>query len=439
MGNQLLLLGLRSKAPSVPYEGDPEILAEMAFSGFSPEELYLALNPPFRILDLPEELLNEIVALACSDYMSPAKGMFVPRQSTYKAALSLSRVCKTFYRLATPILYSSLKYWERRYDTASLRTPHQLLYQTLQSKPSLARCCKELELELHDYNRPDEESESDESPSIKECRCSNQHIHGCGWKVVQSTLALLPRVESLGLRFTYTPEYTAPGSLCLQSLCEVLTPLRQLKKLKLGNFYRGSKFPKEFEGSAAFTSIELRHVNRDFEEFAAFLTWPARLEHVTLTGTFFWPEDAICPIDVSDFRNLETLWLHTRNMIAQWTAEDVCRNILSAPRLRKLGWDGWQEVDYEGGQEMDDQGYPHLPCLDSRPEQAQWLSRVVSLASADNSALREVEILLWPYGKGRSRKTEAEAYLELLDPVKSEMAALGMRLVCQMYALPGLW
>lgn len=97
---------------------------------------------------------------------------------------------------------------------------------------------------------------------------------------------------------------------------------------------------QEFEGVGALTSIELRGRNGGFEGLADFLTWPARLEHFSLTGDLDWSRDvnlrtirsALLPhrdclrsliighckatrsINVSDFPNLESFCLYARTM-----------------------------------------------------------------------------------------------------------------------------
>ncbi|KAF2804975.1 uncharacterized protein BDZ99DRAFT_575147 [Mytilinidion resinicola] len=443
--HQLTLLGFNSKAPPIHHEGDPVILAQMPFGDFSSEELYLVLNPPFRILEFPEELVNEIVVLACSEYMSQAKSMFVPRRRPHPTALSLSLVCKTFHRLVAPVLYSSLNLWVAPNDKTPFRKRHQQLFQMLQKNHSLARCCKELELQLYDSWRPNVNYEPEDFPSIRLCHCSSRHVKECVWEGIKSTLAPLFRVESLTLTFSQTP-------LCLQSLCETLTPVRQLKKLKLGESWKLTEFPKEFEGAAALISIDLEVVYGDFESLAGLLTWPARLEHFALDGNCYFSRDvdlatirsallphrdslkslamgnynSARPINVSDFANLEALWLSTRTLTVEWAPEEVCGNVLSAPRLRKLGWFFWP---------LDDEGYPLSTCRDFGPEQAEWLSRVVRLAHAEETALREVEIIYQPV-LINCRREEAQAPLDLLDGVKREMEGLGMSLVFQKYKIP---
>lgn len=82
-------------------------------------------------------------------------------------------------------------------------------------------------------------SKSTEVRSRRVCGCGSQLGKVCVWEVIKSTLVLMIRIESLTLDFG-----NEPGLLCIQSLCEILTPLPQLKNLKLGGSWRHSGFPK---------------------------------------------------------------------------------------------------------------------------------------------------------------------------------------------------
>ncbi len=121
-------------------------------------------GPGCNILQLPEELLADIISAASASWPDNINGALVSRLYGHRWALTL--VCRRFYRLATPVLYSRLALtmgWvvndpQFRPSSDDLPIPRDspgsraiiCLHRTLAANPSLRGLCQELTLDLAD-------------------------------------------------------------------------------------------------------------------------------------------------------------------------------------------------------------------------------------------------------------------------------------------------
>ncbi len=125
------------------------------------------MSPPGRgchILQLPDELLADIISHVAAPWPDNVDRALVSRFHGHRWALTL--VCRRFYRLATPVLYSRLALtidWlvnspQSRQSSDSLPIPRDspgsraliCLHRTLAANPSLRGLCKDLILDLTD-------------------------------------------------------------------------------------------------------------------------------------------------------------------------------------------------------------------------------------------------------------------------------------------------
>jgi len=115
--NQLILQGRKSQLPPdllAPYEWDVELQAKLPFHQSTNDEIHLAMNPPFRILMLPEEIVELILKYAYSNLYTERclrkQRYFFLRTGEperYRVGLSLCMVSRFFYRIMHPFFYAS--------------------------------------------------------------------------------------------------------------------------------------------------------------------------------------------------------------------------------------------------------------------------------------------------------------------------------------------
>ena len=147
------------------------------------------------------------------------------------------------------------------------------------------------------------------------------------------------------------------------------------------------------------------------EGLAELLEWPAKLERFRLNSDSIQEQDIDVdylrsallrqrdclksltikgytlrrPIVVRDFPSLETINLSIPSMTG-WDPNEVCFNILSAPRLRKFTWDFFN-VD-----ELTD--FHNVCHCGFGKQDIDWLTDVVTSGPYQARALREVEVVL---------------------------------------------
>ena len=254
-GRELTIRGLKPERLPEDYEVDQEILAELPFEDLSAAELNNLLYPPFPILDFPEEIINEIITQA---YYRPNQRQWHGRiccneGGSQDVALTLSRVCKVFHRIASPLLYRSLRLYSFALDNDAFFEKDDLkLFQTLTQNPKLSRHCKDLALDIN-IRSPEYGSERHEwlesidwsqpqGPSHRVCGCASEneeHQKSCMWTFLRQTVDHMSGLEQIDFNLGYSS-----GVACVKSMCEMLTPFRHLKRLTVGQFWRRSVCPK---------------------------------------------------------------------------------------------------------------------------------------------------------------------------------------------------
>ena len=138
-GNELTVLGLTTKRATREHEGDPGSLSLLPFNDYSSRELYNLLVPPFRVLDLPEEIVDEIIIQAAlGPPRKPYENYRKPVHNYRATASSLMLVCKIFYRLAAPHLYSEVLLSASPTKIAFFEIQDLQLFQSLSQCPT--RC-----------------------------------------------------------------------------------------------------------------------------------------------------------------------------------------------------------------------------------------------------------------------------------------------------------
>ncbi|KAF2647810.1 hypothetical protein K491DRAFT_739177 [Lophiostoma macrostomum CBS 122681] len=383
-------LGALNTGHGVSASGDRENDEEpysFPFDAIPSRDLQDFLHPPFRIVDLPVELIEEILTLALyRPYHGKPMDAHWSTRMFYRIALSLSLVCKSFYHMVIPSLYSSL--------LLSFDSKHRKLSRTLESKPHLARYCKTLHLGIPQrYSDADQVVEDDcrGSNMGRVCGCQNSHGSKCVWHIVESTLEL----RSLG----------NIASLELHTCIELEDLLAWPAKLEhfgdLGEFCIGNLNPDSLR--------------------CALAPHQESLKSLTLGGCT-WTR----PMRVHEFINLESICFAVSTMTVNWSPNEVNDDILSAPRLRRLTWDFYKVNPW---------GVYDVRCCDFGSLMVAFLSRVAQLAFANNRALAEMEILFHPWSNFCCSGRYSKDALDYLDWLSGELQTLGLRLICERYRI----
>ena len=257
--NELTIRGLKPVILPQDREIDVDLLAILPFEDLSAPELNRLFHPPFRILDLPEEIIIEILHYACYYFpgsKSRRSAFYGAERCNVNATLDLAYVCKTFYRMAISFLYSFLSIRALMLESATCQVMHLKLYQTLTQNPRLARHCKKLTFDIdpdHYWQEPPDYSlrsgntdlQRSQGPTHRICGvehrvCNNdgEHQENCMWAVVQKVTESMDMLEEF--KFLYYHE----GVVCVKSMCEILTPYRHLKKLTIWECGKRSVCPK---------------------------------------------------------------------------------------------------------------------------------------------------------------------------------------------------
>ena len=245
--NSLVILGRkRYKSLQIPYEVDPELFDQLPFSDYTGDDLYIVLNPPFPILNLPEELIEEIIKLAYNAYWTgiPRRGPYRPG-ARFRVACRLYPVCQLFRRLLIPMMYSSISLRNWPDSEATSDAQNRLRCRTLQENPSFARHCRTLHVQAYVSKSPgpyEIETFMSRFKNVRDLTVSGyfhpgETLSDYMLDLLKHTLPLMKQVEDFELKMDM-PEYEE-GSWSeetqqpLELLCGALNALHNLKILRL--------------------------------------------------------------------------------------------------------------------------------------------------------------------------------------------------------------
>ena len=266
--NSLTLIGLPYRKRQGPYdEVDVELFAELPFPEHIGDELLFIYEPPFPILGLPEELVENIFKIAawtdyCRSYRQGAR-------AEYRALHSLSLACKYFRRLVTPILYTSAVLKLQYYNDES-----KLLLRSLVERPTLATNLRSLYLIACQLNSKIWQETDVFKKYLTNLRylCiagqyhENEKMGDCMVEFLVRTLPYMTRVPEFKLEtdlsyFEYcfsepVPQEVLPA-ISLQSLCTAMDHMRHLRVLTIRGFNPEHRVPKVTCLSVRFFSLYL--------------------------------------------------------------------------------------------------------------------------------------------------------------------------------------
>jgi hypothetical protein len=246
--NSLVILGgKRYKRLQTPYQVDPELFNPLPFSDYTGDDMHMIFNPPFPILNLPEELIEGIIKLAYHakywDGMS-GRGPYRP-DARFRAACRLYSVCQLFRRLVIPLMYSSisLSNWPKCEATSDARD--RLRYRTLKENLYFARHCRQLHIQPYHTEPPapyETETVMSKFENVRDLTISGyfqpgESLSDCMLDLLKHTLPFVRRVENFELKMDM-PEYEQ-GSWSeetqqpLELLCRALNALHNLKNLNI--------------------------------------------------------------------------------------------------------------------------------------------------------------------------------------------------------------
>jgi hypothetical protein len=246
--NSLVILGReRYKSLQTPYEVDPDLFKQLPFSDYIGDDLYIVLNPPFPILNLPEELIEEIIKLAYNAKYGAGisqRGPYRPG-ARFRVACRLYPVCQLFRRLVIPMMYSyiSLRNWPDHEATSDAQ--NRLRCRTLQENPSFARHCRTLDVQAYVSKSPvpyEIKAFMSKFKNVRNLTVSGYFHPGESLSdymldLLKRMLPLMKQVENFELKMDM-PEYEE-GSWSeetrqpLELLCGALNALHNLKTLRL--------------------------------------------------------------------------------------------------------------------------------------------------------------------------------------------------------------
>jgi hypothetical protein len=238
--NQLILLRGKGKLPPnlpVCYEGDVELQAELPFHQSTNEELYLALQPPFLILNLPEEIVEHILIYAYYNLCNVRptwrhQRADVSEWERYRVGLSICTISRYFYRLMHPVIYSS----------QSIQIHHTDAGIKISGKRHIINHCTELTIficgPLKNLPWPNENFFNKYS-KVRTLRLRyNRFNVGDALEIRQRMSSHFPRLEHINLDiedgiFEDPGSWTEPDDLTFPVLYEALGLQPRLKSLKV--------------------------------------------------------------------------------------------------------------------------------------------------------------------------------------------------------------
>jgi hypothetical protein len=237
--NQLILLRRKGQLPPnllVRYEGDVKLQAELPFHRSTDEELYLALRPPFLILEFPEEIVEHILMYAYYNSYNDRRP-WKPRRSNisewerYRVGLSVCMISRCFYRLMHPFVYSS----------QSIHIHHADAGIKISSNPHITNHCTNLTIHINGPLRNllwPNENFFNKYPNVRTLRLKYSHFDvRDALEIQQHVSSHFPRLEHIDFDIEYwdypDPDWTKPDELTFPVLYEVLGPQPRLKSLKV--------------------------------------------------------------------------------------------------------------------------------------------------------------------------------------------------------------
>ena len=263
--NSLTLIGLPYRKRRGPYdEVDVELFAELPFPEHIGDELLFIYEPPFPILGLPEELVENIFKIAAwTDYCRSYR-----QGAEYRALHSLSLACKYFRRLVTPILYTSaaLRLQNRHHEES------KLLLRSLVERPTLATNLRSLYLIVYQLNSKIWQETDAFKKYLTNIRYlsivgqyhENEKMGDCMAEFLVRTLPYMTGVREFKLEtdlsyFEYgfsehVPQEVLPA-ISLQSLCTAMDHMRHLRVLTIRGFNPEHRVPKVTCLSVHFSSL----------------------------------------------------------------------------------------------------------------------------------------------------------------------------------------
>ncbi|KAH8821372.1 hypothetical protein F5884DRAFT_850603 [Xylogone sp. PMI_703] len=425
--NQLTLLEHKHQrhpvSPPIHYEADPELFAVLPFAILSSLEIQYVYEPPFPILLLPEELIDNILKQAISISQRKRHGYM----KISGLVLSLCLSCKLFHRLMQPVLYSSIEIWE----IVPLHPSSEKLHRTLCANRSLAQHCQELI--LNTYKLP---SSLQEFYLVKEL---------CGWFVNVRSFTMCGGVDNGDLSsnnaatanelaWTFLPDvlksmakiqelqflsprggYALGMGVWLNHLCATIGGLRHLRSLYLYGIspqVGKSEFvlPKNLEGSASFTRLTIDCCDETLSALSELIKWPSKLEHFhlrrlyrqlgtglsSIVSLLYRHRNTLTsfsighlrgpPVDLSEFPNLESVGLDSYSILGEWDPETVCAKVIVPARLHTL------IINFAY---LDEQQCLEFDAL--TPQRAEWLQKLGYLSREQDRTLRSIELLYEVY------------------------------------------
>ncbi|KAF1999550.1 hypothetical protein P154DRAFT_523335 [Amniculicola lignicola CBS 123094] len=460
--NQLILLRDNAHLPPntlVSYEGDVKLQAELPFHRSTDDELYLALRPPFKILRLPEEIVEQILKYAYYNLYEESRFSrhydTIDEWERRRVGLSICIVSRYFHRLMHPMIYSSQRICIDHADSAI-----RIRGIRISSSPRIANHCTNLYIYINEplknLHWPDEDFFGKYS-NVRTLRVQyNCFDARDALEMRQRISSHFPRLGHMefDIRHQKYPwidsDWRAPDKMTLPVLYEALGKQTRLGSLKIFEFTPTpfSISTPEMVNTATFTSLEMNRCPWPPSSLTEILRWPARLEHFSirnfsnvseqeitdysefesilhahgqsltslgLPDFFHFPKGR--PPNLSFLAHLQVLIIKDNGRNPQiWSAEDFCTNVLSAPELRKLTWNfSFFDEEY-GAQNMEfDAGH------------VKWLIDVARLAHAQRRSLREIEIVFNPDPQyGRYSRKPSMAPWKLIDFAARVLGELGV-------------
>ncbi|KAK0622506.1 hypothetical protein B0T14DRAFT_601249 [Immersiella caudata] len=249
------------------------------------------------ILRLPDELLLDTFGYL---FLPPPS---VPPSAEAKPhrpdGASLPNVCRRFHRLATPGLYTHLRFNFEESPSSATQ-----LYRTLSEKPELRPHCRSLRLTLPD---PDADLEEhmrnggrlgEVSDATKEIMSMASEMMSwlenardlfiSGYFIHHKThLATWALVRSAGVHMSKLENLSLGKQVFVERVCDLLVEMKQLRTLEIGIGVAVEDITPpapEVVGSSSVTSISVDYLLAVPENLERLLLLPAALEHFAFRG-----------------------------------------------------------------------------------------------------------------------------------------------------------
>jgi hypothetical protein len=163
---------------------------------------------PAFILKLPEEILLRVFEFATNHPNSWDNGCYdCPVLFNYKDIKALSYVCRSFHRIASPLLYHTINFsFGNQFVPPSKRV--QRLHRRLETNPSLRRHCRALALTVADItSKPKTKDDFDIANDFASwlTEVHDLSIHGgfersqYTWNLIRNVVEHMPKVDRLAI------------------------------------------------------------------------------------------------------------------------------------------------------------------------------------------------------------------------------------------------